>query len=304
MSILLTVALICGQASPMPNPYLKTTTDSKGIFTLETGAHHLTATGKPDVWLVGAAHIGSKTYYKGLQTLLDAQAQVLFEGVKPKAGAPPRPKPTSNPKPGDKKPIYQVLGDALGLDFQLTDINYNHPNWIDSDLSMDDLEALNKAAGGGKPTQFDLLEKILDPNSPVAQQFAAAVKMMTPGGLEGLKLFLVERLSTLDPSSVLGDAATTQVVLKARNQSVESYFDKSVSTATPPKSIAIFYGALHQQDIENDLKSKYGYKLADARWFKAATADSSKLDATGHTLFNMLDAQFKSKQSGADPKHP
>ncbi|MHB8634897.1 MAG: hypothetical protein ACYC96_00320 [Fimbriimonadaceae bacterium] len=303
MHFLLAIALAFGQTTATQNPFLKTTTEANGVFSLQTGAHRLTANGKPNVWLVGAAHIGSKSYYAGLQKLLDAQGEVLFEGVtqKPK----PTPPATSKPQPPDAgppappaKPIYEVLSDALGLDFQLVDINYNHPNWLDSDLSMDELLKLNKTASGGKPNQFDMIAKLLDPNSPVAKQFAVAIKMMTPGALEGLKLFFVQKVATLDPSSVLGDASTAEVVLKARNKSVEEFFAKAVAAPSPPASVAIFYGALHQQDLEAALEKRYGYKVAETRWFTAATADTKKVDVQGHMIYNLLDSQLSPSKAG------
>lgn len=299
MHFLLSAVLAFGQASPASNPYLKTTTEANGVFSLQTGAHRLTAPGKPVVWLIGAAHIGTKHYYASLQKLLDFQGEVLFEGVKQGASAGPAAKPAQNPasqssaKPS--KPIYQVLSDALGLDFQLVDINYAHPNWIDSDLTMDELQALNKAASNGKPTEFDTITKLLDPASPMAALFSGMITQMTPGTLEGLKLFFVKQLSTIDPGAILSDPATGEVVLTARNRSVETYFAKALAAPTPPASVAIFYGALHQQDIESALAKQYGYTLSETRWFTAATADTHKVDAQGQAIYNLLLSQFSGK---------
>ncbi len=264
--------------------FVKTVTGDDGVFTMQTGAHHLVAEGKPDVWLVGAAHIGDKAYYEALQKLLDAQDEVLFERVKPKAGE----KVAPMPDPKAPKPIYEVLGNALGLDFQLNDINYNHPHWINSDLSMDDLDKLNAKESGGKANGFSQIEKLLDPNSPEAKSAAASIQLMTPGMRAGLKLGLIKKLSMLDTNTGVFDATTNDVILRARNDSVESYFSKSLAETPPPKSIAIFYGAMHQQGLEDDLISKYGYKVTETRWFSAATADTKSIDAAGQQILNLI----------------
>ena len=234
-----------------------------------------------------------------LQKLLDAQGEVLFEGVKQSATAKPPTPPSQQPPPATAskppKPIYQVLSDALGLDFQLVDINYARPNWVDSDLSMDELLALNKAASNGKPTGFDSISKMLDPSSPMAALFSGAITQMTPGMLEGLKLFFVKKLSTIDPGVILSDPATTEVILTARNKSVENYFAKAIAAPSPPASVAIFYGAMHQQDLESDLGKQYGYALAETRWFTAATADTHKVDALGQMIYDKLIEQFGAK---------
>ena len=299
MHFLFTAVLVFGQASATPNSFIQTTNRKKpGLFSLQTGAHRLTAPGRPDVWLVGAAHIGSRDYYTALQALLDAQGEVLFEGVKPSAKQRPTPTPVQapvNPPPQRSKPpkpVYQVLSDALGLDFQMADINYAQPNWVDSDLSIDDLDKLNRAASPDKPTGFDGIKAMLDPTSPTASLMSGQISQMTPGMREGFKLFFVKYISTLEPGAGLADATTAEVVLHARNKAVESYFDKVIGVPQPPFSVAIFYGAMHQPAIEADLAKQYGYKVVESRWFTAATADTKKLDAPGQMMYDTLAKQF------------
>ncbi|HLK16127.1 MAG TPA: hypothetical protein VKT78_15085 [Fimbriimonadaceae bacterium] len=303
MHLLLSAALLFGQATTPANSYLQTVTEPNGVFSLKTAARRLHAEGKPDVWLVGVAHVGLKSYYASIQKLLDAQSQVLYEGVKqsPNPAEPPTANKDAKPAGPAPKPVYQVFSDALGLDFQLVDINYNHPNWVDSDLTMEELDALNKGGAGGKPNTFDTLKNLLDPSSPMAAQFARILAAMTPGTKEGLKLFMVKRLSALDPFAVIGDPTTTNVVLTARNKSAERFFDKAINKPEHPASVAIFYGALHQPDLEADLAKQYGYKVVETRWFKAATADTKKVDAQGQTVYNLLDAQLSPKAPKQKP---
>src|SRR5580704_10469044 len=107
MHFLLSAVFVFGQATAAPNSFIQTTTEKSGLFSLQTGAHRLTAPGRPDVWLVGAAHIGSRSYYTALQALLDAQGEVLFEGVKPsakRASAPPPAQAPTNPPAQRQKP--------------------------------------------------------------------------------------------------------------------------------------------------------------------------------------------------------
>jgi len=100
-------ALLVGQVTPPANGYMQSTTTPTGVVEMRTGAHKFTAEGKPDVWLVGAMHVGNKQYYKDIQTLLDSQDTVLFEGVRPGKNAPktphrpPRPTPT-RPSPSTR----------------------------------------------------------------------------------------------------------------------------------------------------------------------------------------------------------
>ena len=119
---------------PESTGYTRFVTKADGTLEMSTAAQRFVAPGKPIVWLVGAIHIGQKSYYQGLQRLLDYSDEVYYEGVKPPAGATPAKTAlvkTAGPAP---KPVYKILSDAIGLDFQLLDIDYTKPNWKNVDL--------------------------------------------------------------------------------------------------------------------------------------------------------------------------
>jgi len=203
---------------------------------------------------------------------------------------------TKPPKvdPNGPKPVYQTLSDALGLDFQLVDIDYSNPKWVNSDLSMEELTKLNKDKSGGKPTMFDNVKQLLDPNSPMAKMLSSFLENASPGTREALKILMVKQAAAAN-TGALGDAATVEVVLKARNASAIKYFDKAITVAQPPKSVAIFYGALHMPEIAESLVAKYGDKDVKQDWYTVAVGDTKKLDAQGKA---MLDAFDKSAPKG------
>lgn len=289
-------ALLLSQVTPTAQIYTQSVTTPSGVVEMRTAAQRLTAEGKPDVWLVGAIHVGTKKYYEELQTLLDAQGTVLYEGVKPSKNAP-KEQPAA-PKPGEQapKPIYKVLSDALGLEFQLNQINYKHDNWINSDLSMDDLDKLNKEKGGGKPTSFDTIKQVLDPNSPMAKQLTTVLGMATDGMKEAIKLIIVKKVAVGETPGL--DATMQEIVLEARNKSALDYFAKTIAAPNPPKSVAIFYGAMHMPDIQKALATTYGYKSADQKWFLAASADPKKMDETGKSLYDMFEKMSAPAKKG------
>ncbi|RYG44477.1 hypothetical protein EON79_14810, partial [bacterium] len=178
-------ALLFTQAAVEAKPiYVQSLTKPDGSVEIMTSAQRLVKEGKPDVWLIGAMHIGSKEYYTGLQTLLDAQGQVLYEGVKKSPGATTKPVPVQE---GAPTPIYKVLSDALGLQFQLNAVKYDRPNWTNADLSFEELDKINKEVGGGKPTEYDQIKGMLDPKSPQTKMLATMLAGATPGMKEAFK---------------------------------------------------------------------------------------------------------------------
>lgn len=298
--------------------YTKSVDLPSGIVQMQTAAQQLTKPGKPDIWLVGAVHIGSKPYYASLQKLLDQQELVLFEGVKPsakqlkeaeeaKAAAAKDPQAKEAAKP---KGLYTALSDALGLEFQLSAVNYKHANWKNSDLSWDDMERISKenadAKAGGDPAKagnagggLGMIKNLFDPNSPNAKMLTSFLEMASPGTKEALKLIIVKNVASGTAGGF--DEATSEVVLTARNKAVLKDLEAAMNPTSgkAPKSIAIFYGANHLAEMEKEILAKYGYSLGKKEWFTSAEADPSKVDATGQML---LDSMAKRPKTGGGTK--
>ena len=282
-------------AAPMPSGYTRMLTRADGTLEMQTAAQRLVADGKPVVWLVGAIHIGSKPYYGSLQRLLDYQDAVYYEGVRATAAAPAM---GTNPVPGaatsgPKAPIptYKIISDAIGLDFQMNDIDYRKANWTNVDLTMEDLDRLNKAQSNGKPSQFDQIKSILDPNSPIAKQLSTVMGMATPGMKEAIKLLMVKSAGADNTPGL--DPATERIILLERNKTVIDALAKTMADPAAPRSIGVFYGAKHLADLQKTLVERYGYRLDEKRWFAAADADPKKLDAMGQTMLSGFDQAMK-----------
>ncbi len=287
-------SLVLSQIAAAPPAYTKSVTLSSGVVEMHTAAQKFTAPGKPDVWLVGVVHIGEKQYYADLVKLLDDQGVVLFEGVKPSAKAPERP---AEDKP--QTPIYKALSDALQLEFQSTQIKTDKPNWVNSDLSWDDLDQLNKEKNAGKPSSFDQIKQVLDPSSSMGKMLVSLLQTATPGMKEGIKMILVKNVASGKGQTM--DKATQEIIIDARNKSVMDTFAKTLKSDSAPKSVGIFWGAAHMPGLEKDLATQYGYKAGERKWFQAANADPNKLDATGKMIVDMFEKQQTAPKTGSGP---
>lgn len=296
MQFLLTASLLAssllGSAGANPVPFTRMSSPDSNLVSLETSAHQLVdPAGKlPTIWLVSTAHIGLKSYYASIQKILDAQTVTIYEGVK--RNDDKGSKPLAKLDPNGLKSVYEAFSDALGLSFQLNEINYNHSNWKDVDLTWDQLVAINKKASGGKPSEFNTLTQVLDPTSPMAKQIVSFMETASPGVREAFKIFMIQKFSNLDAlQSGAFDPATQETILTQRNNAVLNEIATEVKTDKPTDSIAIYYGAMHLPSMESTLISKYGYQVKQIKWMTAATGDKSKLDASGKTLLNTLEKQ-------------
>ena len=269
---------------------------TKTVEVLETKARKFTpASGDgPAVWLVGVAHVGRADYYQEIQKLLDEQSLVLYEGVKKKDIDP-----AQKPVDGKKNSTYQVFSDTLGLEFQLTKIDYSKPTFKNSDLSWEEMDALEKKSPpkAGTPN-LSMIGGMLDPNSEQGKMIAtffAGIKE-DPSSCEAMRLVMIETLSTPGALDKALSPELSALLIKSRNEKVMS--DLKTELATPgQKSIAIFYGAGHMGDMETRLTT-LGYKGGEERWFKAIQGDTSKVSGQGQMILTAARAQFGKKGGG------
>ena len=148
-------------------------------------------------------HLGEPAYYRALQRFLDAQTIVLYEGINPDAHphrvGDAKPAATNGPAPAtpptDTNAGYSMqsaFAKSLGLVFQLEAIAYDRTNFLNSDLSV--LQIQRIMAGGRPPpapgekaatdSSFNVLLQVMDGSSflgsllEIGMQFIAASPKM------------------------------------------------------------------------------------------------------------------------------
>lgn len=288
------------------SPFLRLQKPGGTQEVLQTKARKYTpANGKgPAVWLVGVAHVGKPGYYKDLQKLLDEQTTVLYEGVS-RQGVDPIKQAKATPPPKDanaSKSTYQVLSDTLGLQFQLQGIDYTRKSFHSSDLSWEELSAIEAKAPKAKAGSPSLssVGNMLDGNSEQGKMFANLMTSIKddPGSLEGMRLMMVEMLSDPNAFEMVMSPGLNDLLIKTRNAHVLGDLKKEMITAPNTGSIAIFYGAGHMGDFEKHLTADFGYKPGEERWFSALQGDESKVDGMGKMILQAARAQLKARKSG------
>lgn len=290
-----------------PEPYMRISHPDSNTVQLEIAVRKFVPIGKagPTVWLVGTSHVGDPAYYRALQKHLDAQTVVLFEGVNadshprhvPKPGAPPeQPKPAVRTE-GETNAGYSMqteLAKSLGLVFQLDAINYDRTNFLNSDLSVFDIQKLMLndpdavpaapgEAGRSDPT-LDALLQIMDGTSFLGSVFKWIVHYIgTDPQLQATtKFMLVEMLGgmTGDFSEMHGLPPDMQRLLKvlvqARNKNVLEDLKTEAAIVPANGSIAIFYGTGHMANLEKGLVNEQHYRPDGELWFTAFSVDMRK----------------------------
>lgn len=285
-----------------PQPYTRTANPDANTVQLQIALRKFVPAQEagPAVWLAGVMHVGEPAYYHALQHFLDAQTVVLYEGIDPEA----RPRQAHEAKaaatndPGRAAPsagtnggysLQATLARSLGLVFQLEAVDYERANFLNSDLSVPQIERLMAGAGppaapsqaGGTNASFDVLVQIMDGSSflgslvKIGMQFVAA----SPSLQAVVKLTLIEAVGRLK-----GDLSEMQtlppewkhlvkVLIEARNQHLLADLNAQLKKTPPSGSIAVFYGAGHMDDLEKHLTGDLHYHADREIWLSAFTVD-------------------------------
>ena len=319
-------------SAPDPQPYIRLVHPDSNIIELQIAVRRFVpeAGAGPTYWLAGTSHIGEPAYYHALQKHLDAQTIVLYEGVNTdthphhalKPGGP-SPKPVAPTAPADGSDtnagysMQSALAASLGLVFQLDAINYDRTNFLNSDLSvlqiqrllLNDPDAPAAAPGekGRSSPTFDALLQIMDGSSFLGSIAKWGVQMIgsDPKMQATTKYMLIEALGGMkgDFSQLRGLPPDMQNLLKilieARNQNVIDDLKTESALVPAAGSIAIFYGTGHMPNLEKHITRELHYRPDGEVWFTAFSVDLRKTGlspAEIEWMHNLIQSQLEQLQ--------
>lgn len=183
----------------------------------------------------------------------------------------------------ESRNTMQHLAKALGLAYQTDSLDYARPNWRVSDMSMDEVREAVEARGGdfegfralleaGGPAEMAMKELtgLLEQDPATAGMFRGLVKVMAILMLSEPGLAQSADAATMDP-------AVAKAIVLDRNGEVLRDLEAVLAEKERPKTISIFYGAGHLEDLENRICERYGYVPGETRWIPAIRGDLSSL---------------------------
>lgn len=327
-------------AAPPQLTFLRSQESPDKLSALQTlSAEYKPASGAgPTVWLIGVAHLGTKDYYSAIQKRLDAQSAVLYEGVggdKLKEGA------KLESEGGIQGQLAKALGlvfqlDAINYqrphfinsDFTAEDLekamgNRNKPDPAgvakngdkpaDSKKSDD---SADKPVAGDPPKidnqTFNSLMDALHGEGQMAESLGAVVGLMgsSPEMQETTKLMLVQALGQAGDFIDMAKAMSPdikdlfEVLITERNAEVIRNLREQINKLGKGKTVAVFYGAAHMDEIAQRLTSELNYTLATKEWDTAFSANGAKSimpPAQIKLMLEMVRMQMKNPPPAGSP---
>ncbi|MSR40615.1 MAG: hypothetical protein EXS10_01755 [Phycisphaerales bacterium] len=176
--------------------------------------------------------------------------------------------------PQHRKPkgdLYKDLADALGVSLQVKEMCYDKANWTPADLPLESVLDRLDAKGVRSATVEMLTREDSLLNTVVRFGLAMASK------LPDFKRIVIEALGSAGAGVSNTSAGAEEgkdessVIIGERNRAVLDRLRMELDVPSPPRSIAIFYGAAHMAQFDERLLSEFGMTRLDdsLRTFRA-----------------------------------
>lgn len=250
--------------------FLRVVRDKAGTPTaMQTAVVRYTGQDGVTVDLIGAVHVGEKTYYAALNKLFTDYEAMLYELVAPKG--------TKIPKGGRGRSAHPIgllqhgMSDALGLVHQMNEVDYTKKNFIHADMTPDEFaESMAKRGESWVGMAFRAMGQSIASQGAaggVAAEFEMLAAMFDQHPEVRLKRAFANQFSNMeDLIDAFGDDEGSTIITE-RNKKALEVLQKQLSKGK--KNVAIFYGAAHLPDMHHRLLTDFGLKLATTQWLTA-----------------------------------
>lgn len=217
--------------------------------------------------LIGAVHVGEKSYYAKLNKQFEQYDAVLYELVAPK-----NMRPTPGVRSGSPVSALQVgMKNFLDLQFQLDEIDYKKKNFVHADMSPDQFSksmqdrgesiwtmmaqmwgaGIAQQAGRSSASETDLLLALFDKNRAIQ-----------------LKRYMAGQMEDMEGAMDMLAGSKGSAIITERNKAALKVLGDEIVDGK--KKIAIFYGAGHLADMEKRVREDFGLERSgNVEWLEA-----------------------------------
>jgi hypothetical protein len=230
--------------------------------------------------LIGAVHVGDKSYYEALNKQMEQYDVLLYELVAPEG--------TRIPKGGKREKgnplamVQDILKNVLDLESQVEQIDYTKKNFVHADLSPEKMaEAIKERGDDGLTIALSVaadllrkqnLEEMKKGKEPPKGKKDAEDEpdlmgmLLDPNAAVKLKRVMAEQFEAAGDDVGLGPTIGT-ILITDRNKAALKVLQKEI--AKGKKKIGIFYGAAHMPDFEKRLREDFDLKRDKEEWVTA-----------------------------------
>jgi hypothetical protein len=219
--------------------------------------------------LISAVHIADKSYYENLNQLFKTYDVVLYELVAPE-GTRVGDKAASEGK-SMLSLLQQGMKNALGLTFQLDEVDYAAKNFVHADISPKEFKKSMDEKGESFLSMFlrtwlvGLQQQASNPNAITNMDLIMA--LFAPNQEQQLKVIAAKQFLEMEPimNAIEGENGST--IVTTRNLKALKVLRREMEKGN--KTFAIFYGAAHMPEMEKVLMKEFKLKPEHLTWMDA-----------------------------------
>lgn len=274
-SLLLALALLAGAVhAQVPDSFMRIAEDEAGRpQALQVALAHYRDDRGRSLHLVGAIHVADREYFQSLQPRFETYDAVLYELVGDPDGGGERPSGTGLNLIGL---MQGGMKDALGLAYQLEEIDYDRPNFVHADMTGAEFSESMKVRNEswlGTFLQLWMASAVAQENAPASPEAELLRVLLAEDKQLALKRMMAR--SMIDQAQVLEVLAgeNGSVLITERNRKALEVMEREIESGA--RSLALFYGAGHLPDFHRRLTGDYGFELDAVEWLDAWNLDDS-----------------------------
>jgi hypothetical protein len=218
--------------------------------------------------LVGAVHIGEKSYYEALNEQFTKYDVLLYELVAPEGTRVPRGGQAS------AHPISMMqmgMKNMLGLESQMVHVDYQKDNFVHADMSPEVFQETMAGRGESFLTMFFRMmgqgiaeeSKNQGRNSDMEMLLA----LFDPNRSFKLKLLMAEQFEDLEGAMGALQGPDGSTIITERNKVALGVLREQIDAGH--KKIGIFYGAGHLSNMQERLVNDFGLERGETKWLEA-----------------------------------
>ena len=219
--------------------------------------------------LIGAVHVGEKTYYDQLNALFDTYDVVLYELVAPQGTVVTK---EARTKGGSTHPIgmlQDVMKSTLGLEHQLDCIDYTKKNFVHADMSPEEFNKSMTERGESFMKMFLTMmgQGMAQQQKEGGGDVAVLMALFSRDRNLKLKIAMAEQLENAEGQlDVLGGPEGSTIISQRNKKALEVL---TTELKAGRKKIGIFYGAGHFADMQDRLLKDFALKRSSEKWLVA-----------------------------------
>ena len=266
--------------------------ERKLAVALETSVIHFADSKKyPDatVDLIGAIHLGEPDYYQQLNTLFETYDVLLFEAVMPEEAV----KRDLRPGGGDGShrkdlndevewteakvglaaiSVLQLgMKDALGMEFQLTGVDYSAENFVHADMTAEEFEESMTKRGESFSGMFlkEMGKSVANQqeSNPLAMNLDMMLSVLTSDRLYRVRRIAAVQLAKAGEGDAFAGFDGSSTIITERNKKCFEVMVRELKKGK--KKVGIFYGAGHFADMEKRMVAEHEFARNSEEWLVA-----------------------------------